>query len=361
MGTPRYPHRLIPRDLFRIFVVNSLVGLGLLGFMLLFGLRSDNLGRWLLANQIYAHCIGYCTGLVAPRVGVRVSGLPSWRKWTVYCLVLVVTSAFGALLATLITSAIGFTKWQYLLEHLRFSLLIAITAALVLGVVIFLLESLKARVDETTLQLRTQQLENERALKLAAEAQLSSLQSRLQPHFLFNTINSVISLIREDPQAAEVMLQRLARLLRYALDTQHRPLAPLQEELALVRDYLEVERTRFGGRLRYELDVPEGLDSAELPPFSIQTLVENAAKFAVAPRREGGSISVRVRSTSEGLQIEVRDDGPGFTREALTPGHGLDTLEQRLAALFSGAARMEIVESDSGGCVRLRLPAGVAA
>src|SRR5437764_15089871 len=102
--------------------------------------------------------------------------------------------------------------------------------------------------------MRTRQLEEASARKLATEARLSSLESRIHPHFLFNTLNSISSLIREDPVRAERTVERLAALLRYSLDVNARGLAPLRHELKIVRDYLEIEHTRFGERLRYSVE-----------------------------------------------------------------------------------------------------------
>ena len=113
------------------------------------------------------------------------------------------------------------------------------------------------------------------------------------------------------------MIERLSALLRSSLDTHQVPLVSLQQELKLVEDYLEIQRARFGERLRYRLEAPPQLAAWGVPPFSVQTLVENSVKYAVAPRREGGQIEVSAREQSGRAVIEVRDDGPGISPEAL--------------------------------------------
>src|SRR5260370_15757962 len=132
---------------------------------------------------------------------------------------------------------------------------------------------MRSRLEETTLQLRTKELERERALKRATEAQLASLESRIHPHFLFNTLNSISSLIPEDPARAEKLLEQMAALLRFSLDASQSGLVPLSRELKIVTDYLEIERARCGDRLRYHFDVAANAGDAKVPPFACPTLV----------------------------------------------------------------------------------------
>jgi sensor histidine kinase YesM len=171
----------------------------------------------------------------------------------------------------------------------------------------------------------------------------------VQPHFLFNTLNSIAELIREDPAGAERMTGQLASLLRSSLDQQSAPLVSLDDELKIVRDYLAIERVRFGDRLRYRFEVADGVGTTLVPRLAMQTLVENSLKFAVAPRREGGSIVVRAVRSGDLVRVSVEDDGPGFDPATLPEGHGLALLRARLA-LTLGARSFEI-ESAPGRTV----------
>ena len=119
-----------------------------------------------------------------------------------------------------------------------------------LGSAITIYETLSHRLQAATLELRTRELAEERHRKLASEARLSSLESRIHPHFLFNTLNSISALIREDPAQAERTVERLAALLRYSLDSNARRLVSLRQEMRVVQDYLEIQKTRFGDRLQ---------------------------------------------------------------------------------------------------------------
>ncbi len=194
------------------------------------------------------------------------------------------------------------------------------------------------------------------AKKLATEARLSSLESRIHPHFLFNTINSVSSLIQEDPKGAERLLERMSALLRFSLDSSQNGAVPLGTELKIVTDYLEIEKVRFGNRLRYAIDFPEAMAPVEIPPLSVQTLVENSVKYAVAPRREGGTVRVSGTVDGERLRLCVWDDGPGFTVDAMSPGHGLDNLQARLLTLYGTDAALDVRRAPDGMAVTVSLP-----
>jgi LytS/YehU family sensor histidine kinase len=303
---------------------------------------------------IYSNCIGGILGAAVPLAFHRTGSWPNAKKWLARLMVVVVGTTVGSMLA-------GLFLWMLIREYdywgefwiaLRISLILAGTVTAFVSAY----EIYKAKLEESAMQLKTKELERERALKLATEARLSSLESRLQPHFLFNTINSVSSLIHEDPVRAEQLLLRMAALLRFSLDSTRAGLVPLEQELRIVKDYLEIEKTRFESRLRYEIDVPESLLGAAVPPLAIQTLVENSIKYAVAPRRQGALVQVRARQQNDVLIVSVIDDGPGFDSSSLMAGHGLDHLQERLAALFKDAAHLEINGLPGNTEVRLSMP-----
>jgi LytS/YehU family sensor histidine kinase len=191
-------------------------------------------------------------------------------------------------------------------------------------------------------KLRTMERDEAIARQLAAESQLALLESRVQPHFLFNALNSIAALIPQDPALAERMVGQVASLLRSSLDAQMARLVPLEEELRVVRAYLEVERVRFGDRLRYQVHVSNGAARIEVPPLSVQTLVENSVKYAVSPRRGGASVTVHASADHGIARVEVRDDGPGFSDRDVRAGHGLALLRSRLALLFGDRAGLRI-------------------
>ncbi len=236
-----------------------------------------------------------------------------------------------------------------------FPLCIVITLAF--GLSISSYETMRHKLQSATLELRTRQVDQERANKLLAEARLSSLESRIHPHFLFNTLNSIASLIPSDPRRAEDTVSKLASLLRFSLNANHSSLVPLEQEVKIVREYLEIESTRFGSRLRYRISVPDALGSLTVPPLALQTLVENSVKHVVAQRTEGASIQV-IGSTQDGqLLLEVVDDGPGFSLADVSPEHGLGNLVARLQLLFEDRGQLDVTRNGGRTTARISLPA----
>jgi LytS/YehU family sensor histidine kinase len=302
--------------------------------------------------------MGSITGIILPLLAVQVDRKPAVIKFGVIFAGLVVLIFVGCVLGTVITVLVGINSVQQARNIFFLNLRIGITIGLVAGVVMIGYETLRGRLRAAELELKTRQLEEERARKLAAEARLSSLESRIHPHFLFNTLNSVSALIHEDPERAEQMVGRLAALLRFSLDANQRSLAPLEQELKIVRDYLEIERARFGERLRYRIEAPDELRNTEVPLLAVQTLVENSVKHVIAPRREGGEVFVRVRTLNGGVAVDVSDSGPGFSMASVPAEHGLDNLMARLHALYPDGAGVETMKDEKGrATVCVRFPA----
>jgi LytS/YehU family sensor histidine kinase len=226
-----------------------------------------------------------------------------------------------------------------------------------IGLSISTFETMRYKLQAASLELRTREVERERAYKLLAESRLSSLESRIHPHFLFNTLNSIAALIPSDPQRAEDTVGKLASLLRFSLNANHAGLVPLSQELKIVRDYLEIERTRFGDRIRFEIAIPASLDDVRVPPLAIQSLVENVVKHVVSRQPQGAAIKITGSRDSKGVQLAVIDDGPGFSLDAITPEHGLGNLIARMELLYGPAGQLEAARENNKTVVRLSFPA----
>jgi sensor histidine kinase YesM len=307
---------------------------------------------------VYSTCIGTPAWLVLSRIGRRIVCLPVVPRIASLVGVLCGLAIAGSFAANLIFLSLGWLPLTRFQTSLAFGLRISIAITLLLGSAITVYETLSHRLHAATLELRTRELAEERHRKLASEARLSSLESRIHPHFLFNTLNSISALIREDPAKAERTVERLAALLRYSLDSHGRGVVPLRQELRVVEDYLEIEKTRFGERLRFAIDVPRGLDDLEVPPLALQTLVENSIKHAVAASRQGGEVRIAARLDGASLRLEVTDDGPGFDIADIRQGHGLENLRERLAAIFDGAGRLELDRREGRMTVTVAVPQG---
>jgi len=268
---------------------------------------------------------------------------------------IVAFTALGGLLAQALLVPLGFASaenfWPEYLNTLR----AATPLALMFGLGAFVHASLQTRVATMEHKLREQQLAEDRTRKLATEARLRSLEARVHPHFLFNTLNSISALIPVNPEHAEQLVGRLAVLLRASLDSGRHPLIPLHEELTMVANYLAIENARFGDKLRCSVEVQAGGQDHPVPPMAVQSLVENAVKHGIMVRGEG-DIFVNATLCEAGLRVEVRDTGPGFDLTAVPAGHGLDNLVERLQALFGDSAGLRVFRRDDQTVVELALP-----
>ncbi len=260
----------------------------------------------------YALCIGTTLTVLLSGTWCALSRTQVALRWAIRALLLIVGTAIGCLAAGLIMLVIYRDHYGYWASFVS-SFKIGIVLSVFCLAFLTMYEMYKAQMRVSEMQIQAKELERERALKLATEARLSSLESRIHPHFLFNTINSVSSLIHDDPRRAEKMLSQMADLLRFSLDSAHRGLVPLGREMRIVEDYLEIEKARFGERLRYEIQVPEAFSEIGVPPLSVQTLVENSVKYAVSARRQGGHIQINAFKDGDRLMLEVRDNRTRFS------------------------------------------------
>jgi signal transduction histidine kinase len=204
-----------------------------------------------------------------------------------------------------------------------------------------------------------EQLEQYRDLetrRLVAQAELRALQSQIHPHFLFNALNALYGIIPREARGARETVLNLADIFRYFLETK-KTLVPLEEEMHIVKAYLDVEHLRLGDKLRVEISVTPEAQSVTIPILSIQPLVENAVKHGIAPLAGGGLVQISASIGPEGaLLISVRDSGPGFSKENRT-GVGLENVERRLELCYGGDARLAIESSGSLTEVSVRIPA----
>jgi sensor histidine kinase YesM len=319
--------------------------------------RLSEVGRASISALFYSICIALPSAFALSRIPIDFTAKHSKLVVLIRVGILLATTAVGSLFSALLLAAIGVVPWGEYWAEFAFAVRLGAIISLVFGLGISFYETLRYKLQVTALELRTRQIEEERARKLLAEARLSSLESRIHPHFLFNTLNSIAALIPQDPQRAENMVGKLASLLRFSLNASQASLVSLEQELKVVRDYLNIEQARFGQRLRYVIDVPESLLTVAVPPLSIETLVENSVKHAAAPRPQGGEIRIRARLLGvDRIDLEVIDDGPGFSLEKIPEGHGLENLISRLNLLFGVEAHLEVDCEEAHTTVRLSLP-----
>ena len=196
-----------------------------------------------------------------------------------------------------------------------------------------------------------------------AQAQLKALKMQLHPHFLFNTLHSISSLVLEDPQKANSMIARLGDFLRLTLENSNQQLVSLKEEAEFVRCYLEIEQVRFGDRLTVAFELEPQTLSAQVPHLILQPVVENAIQHAIAPRATRGHIKIEAKRLNSSLRLEVSDNGPGIASNSDLPGTervGLSNVRTRLHQIYGSDFRFELIECRrrrTDGCYGNSLPA----
>jgi two-component system LytT family sensor kinase len=208
-------------------------------------------------------------------------------------------------------------------------------------------------------ELKQAEITEERLKALAAQSELKALKAQINPHFLFNTLNTIAQLIHADPAQAEATVERLAEMFRYVLAGSERGLVPLEEELSFVDDYLAIEQARFGERLRVTREIASEALNVTVPSLVLQPLVENAVRHG---QGTGGSVdlTIRVRPQGDEVMIVIADRGLGMRDgvwEVGGGGHGLRNVDERLRKIYGEAYGLEIRDNEpQGTVVTVRIP-----
>jgi sensor histidine kinase YesM len=293
-------------------------------------------------NFIYSQCIGLSVMAVN---GTIVHALKSLIvRWVVLSCTLPTSVALGLTLAFFL-SGIGSWSEKYVWPNMLLGLFFGLIGSIIL--------LLSRQVESELKKRRLVQSESE---KREIEANLKLLQAQIEPHFLFNTLANVSSLIDSDPALAKKLLERLNDWLRVALVRARSHSATLGDELEMLDNYLQIMKIRFGDRLRWTIDVPENLRLLPFPPMLLQPLVENAVRHGIEPKIGGGEIGISSRFENSSFHIEVSDTGVGLLNEEGS-GSGLANVRARLNVLFGTSGRLILQDKVGGGvCAVLELP-----
>ncbi len=328
---------MIVASAFAVVLLNSLA----------FGLTVESVFDSLIHTFFIASSVSIAILYLAPRI-VR---LPAAKRVLILVAGIFVSAIIGLVLTKAFLSIFndqGFNVFRLIPGRTTtiFSLLISY----LFGFSAYFYLHSQNRLRRTKELLRQKELDEEKAKSLAIQAQLASLESKIHPHFLFNTLNSIAALVKEEPEKAEKMIEKLSALLRYSLEFEANKLVSVEEELKITRDYLDIESTRFAGRLVFDFDIAANLNDKKVPAFSVQTLVENSIKHVAAKHSAKTLVDISAKISDGIFEIEVSDNGDGFSEKDIKTGHGLDTLRKRLKNIFGNNANLEIIES---GRVRL--------
>jgi len=345
------------RDLLYTWIWNCTLGFFFWGLAIFFGGGGNATAAYLVWNLIVANVIGYTLhGLFvigsALRIERRARAAGSLAVAAYYTVI-----PTGGVVAgfALVSAFLGEQQFVNFLRDPRWIGVMVGSSLLISAILaaIFFVRERQARVEA---DLERERARAERVEREATLATLRALQAQIEPHFLFNTLANVASLIDSDPALSKRMLERFIRFLRASLAATREETTTLADEGELIAAYLDVMEVRMASRMRHEVRVDPALAALRVPPMLLQPLVENAIRHGLEPRVEGGEVRVSARREGSQVVLEVRDTGVGFA-PTTRGGTGLTNIRDRLRLLYSGKAALDITENPAGGTVAcIRIP-----
>jgi signal transduction histidine kinase len=333
------PAHLLKRVLAN-FVINTVIAVVL---------TAIHFGRGFVPNLIFSQCIGFSIFFSTAAAMPLLKRAASSRTQV---MLIVAVLIFGALAGTLLGAlANGISLTEFIGGSFGFFSQVLVLALLFGAIVSYVFFSV-ARISEEKMK----RLDME---KVSVETELRLLQSQMEPHFLFNTLSNVLSLMDSDREKARSMLESFTAFLRASFLTARHRTVTLAQEMDVVKNYLDVFAVRMGVRLAYHIDLPEGLRSIPIPPLLIQPLVENAVKHGLEPSIEGGSISLRAERIGDAVRIVVADTGRGIIEHDTGNNIGLGNVRKRLELMYGDRGRMVLEENEPAGVkVTIEIPYG---
>jgi sensor histidine kinase YesM len=304
-----------------------------------------------LQNFVFtATCTFFCALLICYSIG-RISQYPRPMYYSIFIILVIIGVLLGVVSASLILK-------QKIILH-KHALILSLVFGIVSSITITAYMILKENLEEKISQIKAIELENERLKRIELEARLSSLQAKLNPHFLFNTLNSTAALIYDNPAKAEESIVQLSDLYRKIFSISNENFLTLGEELELIEDMLELEKLRFEDNLSYEIDCPDSLRETKIPGLLIEPLVENVIKHAHGRDNQKVHIEIQINQENDQLSISVADNGAGFEIAKADLGFGLYSIQERLRLLFGDAGGLDIDSTlGKGTLVKIWIPVG---
>lgn len=220
--------------------------------------------------------------------------------------------------------------------------------SIVVSFIIFYTEITQIRLRYRNVMIREEQVKRLAVEKESLSANLRMLQAQIEPHFLFNTLSNILSLIDTKPDKSKLMLIDLTKYLRTSLSRTMPEKTTLSQEISMIESYLNIQKIRMDERLNYKIYVPDKIGEHSLPPMLLQPLVENAIKYGLEPKEDGGEIVIRATEENDILKIEVADTGQGFSGSDKL-GVGISNVQKRLGLLFGEQGRLIIEENNPHG------------
>ena len=273
--------------------------------------------------------------------------LKTWR----IILPLIIGAIIGIIIVIIIQSLMLGLSFDYSIVSLKnnyFDLLSLLFSGLFFGSIILVFFLSRERIFREKTKLQAEKINNLDNKKTIAETNLRLLQAQIEPHFLFNTLSNVISLIEKNPQTSKKLLESLTDFLRATLKRSTDTHQSLHDEINLIRDYLDIFKIRIGERLEYNINLDDEVMDCVFPPLLLQPLVENAIIHGIEPLAEGGVIDISVTKDKHKIIISVSDTGKGFTTNKIN-GFGLTNIRERIQSIYGDEGRLDIEENKSAG------------
>ena len=352
------------RDWLYTVIWSTLLGVVLTAFVRLLTNDDATLYERLWSMLLMSNLVGAIFHGVALMANRLLDGWPRRAPRVPRVLFNMALMAFSVLLGVLIGNMIWNGSNPLHLLGNRAVVLQCLVIGAFVALLMYMVRSAAERRSARAMEAVRQQEFVAASARMLAEARLRALQAQIEPHFLYNTLANVVSLIGPRPAQAQHMLERFIDYLRASLAASRSDEATLASEAALIAAYLDVLAVRMGDRLRYRIDVPDELRQFRIAPMLLQPVVENAIAHGLEPKVEGGEIVVSARVEGEQVSIRISDTGAGLNESAPRKpggGVGLSNLRERLGSLYGGAAKVELLENQPCGMtVRLLLPLNVS-
>lgn len=334
-------------------VLNQLVALAIATFLFLYS-DAGSFFPIIVTSLIFSNCIGFGVEVFYTWIFrldndryLHLSFRTMWKHVAVVYLGMLVGNEIALLICT---KMLHFFYYKYFSWLHLFFLLFNFVAAVV---VVLLVAGF--RVLKYNLQVKIR--ENRELQELQVRTQLAVLRAKINPHFLFNTLNAILDLVHRSPDRVETMVINLSHIYRRVLSSAEMEWQSLGEELELIRRYLEIEKIRMEERLEYEICAAPEFMACRFPPLLLEPLVENAVIHGIAPKIGGGRITVRVEPGGSGLLLTVRDDGVGVGEGGYTGGFGIHSVRERMKLIYRERGDLRITAAAGGGtCVTMEVP-----
>jgi signal transduction histidine kinase len=287
-------------------------------------------------------------GALAPAITAIDDRLPgsSQQRLAAHLGIGLVFTVVYAYMSAFVAAALGVAPWGAITAILAAAWHEMFWSLLVYGLIVGAWEAYRYQQRYVSAELRMERMERN-----FAAARLNSLRTQLDPHFLFNALNTISAQVEREPRLARNMIEHLGDLLRLSLATHGKPIIPLQEEVAFLDHYLAIQKIRFGSNLRIEINIAPDVQQALVPSMLLQPLVENAIRHGLSPRAGGGSIVLQARRQDDKLYVGVLDDGVGLAKGSQGgQGLGLSVTRERIAGLHpEGSSGFSIHPRPEGG------------